>query len=38
MVNVYVNLIRNGKWTIERVPERWRADVQAKLEELSNNG
>ena len=32
MVNVYYRLIKAGTWTIEQVPELWRADVQAKLD------
>lgn len=33
MVVVYITLIQRGLWTIEQVPERWRADVEKALEE-----
>ena len=33
MVKIYVRKIRAGQMTIEEVPERWRAAVQAALEE-----
>lgn len=32
MAKIYYNRIKAGKWTIEEVPERWRADVQAMLD------
>ena len=32
MVNVYYRLVKGGTWTIEQVPELWRADVQEKLD------
>ena len=38
MVAVYVNLVLQGKRTIEQVPVKWRAEVEKKLQELSNNG
>lgn len=33
MVKFYVNRIKNGKMTIEEVPEKWRAAVEEVLEE-----
>ncbi len=33
MVKFYVDRIRAGKMTIEQVPVRWRAAVEAALEE-----
>lgn len=33
MAKVYVRLIRRGSKTIEDVPERWREEVAALLEE-----
>lgn len=32
MAKIYANLIRKGLKTIEDVPEKWRADVEALLE------
>ena len=32
MAKIYYNRIKAGKWTIEEVPERWRAKVQAMLD------
>lgn len=32
MAQVYYNLIKKGLKTIEDVPEKWRADVQAMLD------
>lgn len=32
MVKIYVSLIRKGKRTIDKVPEKIRADVQAELD------
>ena len=32
MAQVYYNLIKKGLRTIEQVPIRWRADVQALLD------
>ena len=32
MVNVYVNLVKRGLKTLEEVPERLRAEVEAELE------
>ncbi|MGN0607666.1 MAG: CD1375 family protein [Oscillospiraceae bacterium] len=32
MVNLYAKLIRQGKMTVEDVPERWREQVRTKLE------
>ena len=31
MVNFYVKRIRAGKMTLEEVPQRWRAAVEAEL-------
>jgi len=28
MAKIYVNLIKQGLWTIEQVPERWKAEVE----------
>ena len=33
MVKFYVRQIKAGKMTLEDVPERWRAAVQAMLDE-----
>ena len=33
MVNIYVRWIKQGKMTLEEVPERWRAEVEEKLKE-----
>lgn len=33
MVNLYAKLIRQGKMTVEDVPERWREQVRTRLEE-----
>ena len=33
MAKLYYNLIKSGKWTIDRVPEKWRAEVEALLAE-----
>lgn len=32
MAQVYASLIRRALWALEQVPERWRADVAALLE------
>ena len=32
MVKIYVSLIRKGRETIDKVPEKIRADVQAELD------
>lgn len=31
MAKLYYNLIKQGKWDLDRVPERWRAEVEALL-------
>lgn len=31
MVAVYITLIQRGLWTIDQVPEYWRADVEKAL-------
>lgn len=33
MVNIYVRWIKQGKLTLEEVPERWRDEVERKLRE-----
>ena len=33
MVNIYVRWIQQGKMTLEDVPERWKAEVEEKLQE-----
>ena len=33
MAKIYANRVRAGKWRIEDVPERWRAEVEALLAE-----
>lgn len=33
MAKLYFNLIKNNKWTLERVPEKWRKEVEMLLEE-----
>lgn len=35
MVNIYVRWIKQGKLTLEDVPERWRAEVKQKLQEAA---
>lgn len=32
MAKLYYNLIKANQWSIENVPTRWRADVQALLD------
>lgn len=32
MVNLYAKLIKQGKMTVEDVPERWREQVRTRLE------
>lgn len=34
MINFYVNRIKQGKMTLEDVPERWREQVREKLENI----
>lgn len=31
MIDMYVRLVKEGKRTIDQVPERYRAEVQARL-------
>lgn len=31
MAKIYAKLVKAGTWTIEQVPERWRAQVEALL-------
>lgn len=35
-VRLYANMIKSGKWTIERVPEKFRNDVEELLEKEKN--
>ena len=32
MAKIYATLMREGKWTMEKVPQRWRAEVEKLLE------
>jgi hypothetical protein len=32
MAKIYFNRIKAGKWLLEDVPERWRAEVEAMLQ------
>lgn len=32
MAKLYYNLIKSDEWTIDDVPAKWRADVQAMLD------
>ena len=34
MINFYVNRIRQGKMTLEEVPEKWREQVRERLENI----
>ena len=34
MINFYVNRIKQGKMTLEEVPEKWREQVREKLENV----
>lgn len=38
MAKLYCLMIKKGRLTIEDVPKRWRADVEALLEAEENNG
>ena len=31
MAKIYANLVKQGLWTIEQVPERWKVEVQELL-------
>lgn len=31
MVKLYYNLIKHGNWTLDRVPEKWRIEVEKML-------
>lgn len=33
MAKVYARMVKNGKMTLESVPEKWRAQVEKLLEE-----
>lgn len=33
MAKLYYNLIKNGKWTIDRVPQTWKQEVENMLNE-----
>ena len=32
MAKIYATLVRQGKWTLDKVPERWRDEVRQMLE------
>lgn len=34
MINFYVNRIKQGKMTLEDVPEKWREQVRERLENI----
>lgn len=36
MVKIYLRMIRAGRMTLEDVPERWREQVRAELEDESH--
>lgn len=38
MVNFYVNMISNGRITLDRVPQKWFEAVKAELEKTEANG
>lgn len=31
MVKIYANLVKQGLWTIEQIPEKWKLEVQEIL-------
>ncbi len=31
MAKIYADLVKKGLWTLEQVPERWRAEVEILL-------
>ncbi len=31
MIKIYANLIKQGLWSIDQVPERWKVEVQEIL-------
>lgn len=31
MAKLYYDLIKDGNWTLDRVPAKWRAEVEAML-------
>lgn len=33
MAKVYARMVKNGKMTLERAPEKWRGQVEKLLEE-----
>ena len=33
MAKVYARLVCDGKWTIDQVPDRWREQVKALLDQ-----
>ena len=37
MAKVYYDLIKKGLWTIDKVPPKWREDVQAMLDAEAAN-
>lgn len=38
VIEIYVALVREGKRTLDQVPERYRAEVQSILEGEETNG
>ena len=34
MINFYVNRIKQGKMTLEEMPEKWREQVRERLENI----
>ena len=38
MAKIYATLVREGKWKLEKVPERWRDEVRRMLEEDAKDG
>lgn len=31
MAKIYANLVKQGAWTLEQVPEKWKTEVEALL-------
>ena len=38
MAKIYFNLIKADQWSIDNVPSRWRADVQALINQNAAEG
>lgn len=36
MAKIYYRMIKDGRWTIDRVPEYWRGEVEKLLRENNN--